>query len=76
MLNPLTRRNERYPTRPYAPIWYGVIRLGNAPAGDYAELLVQRATDGELAPNWWTLVDAAWTPNSATDVSKDNETIG
>jgi hypothetical protein len=29
----------------------GVIRSGNAPAGDYAELLVQRATDGELAPN-------------------------
>jgi hypothetical protein len=29
----------------------GVIRTGNAPAGDYAELLVQRATDGELAPN-------------------------
>ena len=28
----------------------GVIRSGNAPAGDYAELLVQRATDGELAP--------------------------
>jgi len=27
----------------------GVIRSGNAPAGDYAELLVQRATDGELA---------------------------
>jgi hypothetical protein len=29
----------------------GVIRTGNAPTGDYAELLVQRATDGELAPN-------------------------
>lgn len=29
----------------------GVIRSGNAPAGDYAELLVQRATKGELAPN-------------------------
>lgn len=29
----------------------GVIRSGNAPAGDYAELLVQRATHGELAPN-------------------------
>lgn len=29
----------------------GVIRSGNAPAGDYAELLVQRATRGELAPN-------------------------
>jgi len=29
----------------------GVIRTGNAPAGDYAELLVQRATGGELAPN-------------------------
>lgn len=29
----------------------GVIRSGNAPAGDYAELLVQRATQGELAPN-------------------------
>lgn len=28
-----------------------VIRSGNAPAGDYAELLVQRATQGELAPN-------------------------
>lgn len=27
-----------------------VIRSGNAPAGDYAELLVQRATGGELAP--------------------------
>ncbi|MEJ7792408.1 MAG: DUF6308 family protein [Gaiellaceae bacterium] len=27
----------------------GVIRSGNAPAGDYAELLVQRATEGELA---------------------------
>jgi hypothetical protein len=23
----------------------------------------------------WTLVDAAWTRNSAIDVSKDNETI-
>jgi hypothetical protein len=29
----------------------GVIRTGNAPAGDYAALLVQRATRGELAPN-------------------------
>lgn len=29
----------------------GVIRSGNAPAGDYAELLVQRATNGELAPS-------------------------
>jgi hypothetical protein len=29
----------------------GIIRSGNAPAGDYAELLVQRATAGELAPN-------------------------
>ena len=29
----------------------GVIRSGNAPAGDYAELLVQRATQGELAPS-------------------------
>lgn len=29
----------------------GVIRTGNAPAGDYAELLVQRTTSGELAPN-------------------------
>jgi hypothetical protein len=29
----------------------GVIRSGNAPAGDYAELPVQRATSGELAPN-------------------------
>jgi hypothetical protein len=29
----------------------GVVRSGNAPAGDYAELLVQRATNGELAPN-------------------------
>ncbi len=28
-----------------------VIRTGNAPAGDYAELLVQRAVNGELAPN-------------------------
>src|SRR5438445_11602779 len=28
----------------------GVIRSGNAPAGDYAELLVQRATGGELGP--------------------------
>jgi hypothetical protein len=28
----------------------GVIRSGNAPAGDYAQLLVQRATSGELAP--------------------------
>lgn len=28
----------------------GVIRSGNAPAGDYAELLVQVATQGELAP--------------------------
>jgi hypothetical protein len=29
----------------------GVIRSGNAPAGDYAELLVRQATSGELAPN-------------------------
>ena len=29
----------------------GVIRSGNAPAGDYAELLVQQATGGQLAPN-------------------------
>lgn len=29
----------------------GVIRSGDAPAGDYAELLVQQATGGELAPN-------------------------
>jgi hypothetical protein len=29
----------------------GVIRSGNAPAGDYAELLVKVATGGELAPN-------------------------
>jgi hypothetical protein len=28
-----------------------VIRTGNAPAGDYAELLVRVATGGELAPN-------------------------
>jgi hypothetical protein len=28
----------------------GVIRSGNAPAGDYAEILVKRATKGELAP--------------------------
>jgi hypothetical protein len=28
----------------------GTIRSGNAPAGDYAELLVQRATTGSLAP--------------------------
>jgi hypothetical protein len=27
----------------------GVIRTGNAPTGDYAELLIQRATKGELA---------------------------
>jgi hypothetical protein len=27
----------------------GVIKSGNAPAGDYAELLVQQATGGELA---------------------------
>lgn len=27
-----------------------VIRSGNAPAGDYAELLVRVATGGELAP--------------------------
>lgn len=27
----------------------GVVRSGNAPAGDYAEILVQRATNGELA---------------------------
>ena len=29
----------------------GVVRTGNAPAGDYAELLVRVATDGELAPS-------------------------
>lgn len=29
----------------------GVVRTGNAPAGDYAELLVRVATGGELAPN-------------------------
>lgn len=29
----------------------GVIRSGNAPAGDYAELLVQQVTSGELAPS-------------------------
>jgi hypothetical protein len=29
----------------------GAIRSGNAPAGDYAEVLVERATNGELAPN-------------------------
>ncbi len=29
----------------------GVVRTGNAPAGDVAEWLVQRATGGELAPN-------------------------
>jgi hypothetical protein len=29
----------------------GIIRSSNAPAGDYAELLTQRLTDGELAPN-------------------------
>ena len=29
----------------------GVLRTGNAPAGDYAELLVQRAAGGELAPS-------------------------
>jgi hypothetical protein len=28
-----------------------VIRTGNAPTGDYAELLVQQVTGGELAPN-------------------------
>src|SRR5436309_5684437 len=28
-----------------------VLRSGNAPAGDYAELLVRMATKGELAPN-------------------------
>jgi len=28
----------------------GVIKSGNAPAGDYAELLVRQATGGELAP--------------------------
>jgi len=40
----------------------GVIRTGNAPAGDYAELLVQRATIGKLAPNsqksWDVMTDA------------------
>ena len=29
----------------------GVVRTGNAPAGDYAELLVQQATKGTLADN-------------------------
>lgn len=29
----------------------GVLRTANAPAGDYAEYLVARAYDGELAPN-------------------------
>jgi hypothetical protein len=29
----------------------GIIRSSNAPAGDYAELLTQRLTGGELAPN-------------------------
>ena len=29
----------------------GVVRTGNAPAGDYAELLVREAVGGELAPN-------------------------
>ena len=29
----------------------GVTRTGNAPTGGYAELLVQQATGGELAPN-------------------------
>jgi hypothetical protein len=29
----------------------GVIRSGNAPAGDYAELLVQQAAGGQLASN-------------------------
>lgn len=41
----------------------GVVRSGNAPAGDYAELLVQRATNGELA----TASQKSWdvfTPNS------------
>lgn len=28
-----------------------ILRTGNAPAGDYAEWLVQRATGGRLAPN-------------------------
>jgi hypothetical protein len=28
----------------------GIVRSSNAPAGDYAELLVQRATRGDLAP--------------------------
>jgi hypothetical protein len=41
----------------------GVIRTGNAPAGDYAELLVRVATGGELAPNsqksWDVLTPAA-----------------
>lgn len=38
-----------------------MLRTGNAPAGDYAELLVQRATSGKLAPNsqksWDVLTD-------------------
>ena len=29
----------------------GVVRTGNAPTGDYAELLVCQVTGGELAPN-------------------------
>jgi hypothetical protein len=29
----------------------GIVRSSNAPAGDYAELLIQRTTSGELAPN-------------------------
>lgn len=29
----------------------GVVRTGNAPTGDYAELLVRQVTGGELAPN-------------------------
>jgi hypothetical protein len=40
----------------------GVIRSGNAPTGDYAELLVKLATDGQLAPNsqkGWDLETAA-----------------
>ena len=37
----------------------GVIPTGNAPAGDYAELLVHCAASGELAPNSPGGLDAA-----------------
>lgn len=40
----------------------GLVRTANAPAGDFAEWLVQKATDGELAPNsqkgWDVATDA------------------